>query len=66
MEAKKELKRNKATIAGQLGIFSGFTIQMFLLVTVIMLIFFGLVFANIYSFYNSVMKNGQAAKTTCP
>ena len=52
MEAKKELKRNKATIAGQLGIFSGFTIQMFLLVTVIMLIFFGLVFANIYSFYN--------------
>ena len=52
MEAKKGLKRNKATIAGQLGIFSGFTIQMFLLVTVIMLIFFGLVFANIYSFYN--------------
>jgi len=52
MGAKKELKRNKATIAGQLGIFSGFTIQMFLLVTVIMLIFFGLVFANIYSFYN--------------
>ncbi|WP_052169698.1 methyl-accepting chemotaxis protein [Pseudobutyrivibrio ruminis] len=52
MEAKKGLKRDKATIAGQLGIFSGFTIQMFLLVTVIMLIFFGLVFANIYSFYN--------------
>ncbi|SOC07962.1 methyl-accepting chemotaxis protein [Pseudobutyrivibrio ruminis] len=52
METKKGLKRNKATIAGQLGIFSGFTIQMFLLVTVIMLIFFGLVFANIYSFYN--------------
>ena len=52
MEAKKGLKRDKTTIAGQLGIFSGFTIQMFLLVTVIMLIFFGLVFANIYSFYN--------------
>ncbi|SET21019.1 methyl-accepting chemotaxis protein [Pseudobutyrivibrio sp. C4] len=52
MEAKKGLKRDKATIAGQLGIFSGFTIQMFLLVTVLMLIFFGLVFANIYSFYN--------------
>ncbi len=52
MGAKKGLKRNKTTIAGQLGIFSGFTIQMFLLVTVIMLIFFGLVFANIYSFYN--------------
>ena len=52
MEAKKGLKRNKTTIAGQLGIFSGFIIQMFLLVTVIMLIFFGLVFANIYSFYN--------------
>jgi len=52
MEAKKGSKRDKTTIAGQLGIFSGFTIQMFLLVTVIMLIFFGLVFANIYSFYN--------------
>ncbi len=52
MEAKKGLKRDKTTIAGQLGIFSGFTIQMFLMVTVIMLIFFGLVFANIYSFYN--------------
>ena len=52
MEAKKGIKRDKTTIAGQLAIFSGFTIQMFLLVTVIMLIFFGLVFANIYSFYN--------------
>ncbi|SEK51299.1 methyl-accepting chemotaxis protein [Pseudobutyrivibrio ruminis] len=52
MGTKKGLKRDKATIAGQLGIFSGFTIQMFLLVTVLMLIFFGLVFANIYSFYN--------------
>jgi methyl-accepting chemotaxis protein len=52
METKKGLKRDKTTIAGQLGIFSGFTIQMFLLVSVIMLVFFGLVFANIYSFYN--------------
>ena len=31
MGTKKGLKRDKTTIAGQLGIFSGFTIQMFLI-----------------------------------
>jgi len=52
MESKKETRKRKGTIAGQLGSFSGFTIQMFLLVTVIMLAFLAVVFVNIYSFYN--------------
>ena len=52
MEPKKEVRKGNSTIAGQLGAFTGFTTQMFLLVTVIMLAFFAVVFINIYSFYN--------------
>lgn len=48
----KKKNLNKQTIAGQLNIFAGFSIQMFLLVTVAMATFLAIVFVNIYSFYN--------------
>jgi methyl-accepting chemotaxis protein len=46
-------KRNpNGTIAGALRGFSGFTIQMFLASTLVMVILLAVVFVNIYSFYN--------------
>ena len=46
-------KRNpNGTIAGALKGFSGFTIQMFLSSAIVMGIFLGLIFYNLYTFYN--------------
>jgi methyl-accepting chemotaxis protein len=48
----KASTKEKGTIAGALRKFSGFTIQMFMVSGIIIALFLGIIFANIYSFYN--------------
>ena len=48
----KSKRNSNATIAGALKGFSGFTIQMFLASTIVMVVFLAVIFANIYSFYH--------------
>ena len=42
----------KGTIAGALKSFSGFTLRMYMISGIIVAIFLGIIFTNIYSFYN--------------
>ncbi|MBQ7468914.1 MAG: HAMP domain-containing protein [Pseudobutyrivibrio sp.] len=44
--------KGNSTIAGALKSFSGFTIQMFLANAIIMIVFFVIIFINVYNFYN--------------
>ena len=48
----KASTKEKGTIAGALRKFSGFTIQMFMASGIIIAVFLGIIFVNIYSFYN--------------
>ena len=50
--SKKTVQNGKGTIAEALKAFSGFTVQMFLGITVVIAVFLAVVFVNIYSFYN--------------
>ena len=42
--------KGNSTIAGALKSFSGFTIQMFLANAIIMIVFFVIIFINVYNF----------------
>ena len=48
----KNNRNAKGTIAGALREFSGFTIRMFLANAIIMIVFFVIIFINVYNFYN--------------
>ena len=53
MARKRNIKvAKKGTIAQALRSLTGFTIQMFIVITVVMTVFLGIIFVNVYNFYN--------------
>lgn len=53
MARKRNIKvAKKGTIAQALRGLTGFTIQMFIVITVVMTVFLGIIFVNVYNFYN--------------
>ena len=48
----KPMEGNKRTIAAQLNSFSGFTMNLFFIMAILIGIFLAIIFTNIYSFYN--------------